>query len=1264
MSKIRSVRVVAMATLAGAAVSVHGQTWLGGNGDWQDDSMWSGGSQPNNGGFDVFIDGGNGVNSVVVLRASRSVRNLTIDAFDELLIRGTGRLELFGNIFNDGTLRLRDVDVNGASLRLSGGSSTISGAGRVVFDSAETNTITTGSDSWTLTIGADQLVTTTAGSIGSFDVNTVNNGEVFADAGRINYQAGHSVTNNGALRAGNGGVIDFLSNNVINNNGLLEAEAGGLLEFTSASVNGGSISGAGSVGLSGSHSFTNVTLDIAGFVVGGNNTISIFGNLTNNTNLRLADNTVNASSLRLGGGSATIDGTGTISFETDESNVLTTGSDAWTLTIGAGQSLRTTSGGEALVDVNTVIAGNVDANDGVFRFEAGHSVANQSGSFGATNGGRLDFASTNTINNGGRSLFADGMSVVEFNSTSLNGGSVDGQGTLELNGSSTFNGVTLNIATVDLDGNTTLNLASDLVNNTTILMTDATVNSASLRLSNGSAAVNGVGEIVFNSDESNVITTASDSWTFTLGADQVIRTTGGSRGSVDVNSVVQGGVFADNGEVRFEGGHVVSNNGVLRAVNGGGLVFASGNVVNNNGVFEAADAMSRISMTSGTVNGGAIDGMGELRFAGSSTLNGVTLNIDDVLIGNSQTMNITGFLTNNTRVVLRDIGVNSALVRLSSGPAMIGGTGSFVFDSNESNVFTTASDSWTLTLGAGQTVTTSLMSNGSFDLNLVNNGDILADGGTVRFEAGHSITNGGSIGAVNGGEIVFASGNTIAQNGSLFAGETGRVSLTSGTVNGGAIDGMGELRFGGSSTLNGVTLNIADVVIGNLDTVNIVGGLTNNTSVVLRDFGTSIAAVRLSGGPQAVSGDGSFVFGSEQTNRFTTANDGWALTFGGGQLVTTAVGGEGSFDLNTVVNGRVVADDGRITYEAGHSVVNSCEISAVNGGTVRFASGNTVSGAGVFSADAMSDIELVSGVVNGSTVSGDGLFSLFGSSTFANAGLSIAETRITNGATLNFVGTLRVDGTLRFLDAGTGVASARLSGGPATITGTGVVLFDSDQTNQFTTANDGWALTIAPEVTVTASAGSDGQFDVNTNLGGTLNVLGDVFVAAGHVFNIQSTGVVRGTGVLDADQGNTLNNAGVIEPGIGIGRLTIEGDVNNSAGSVLRVEVAGTQEGVAADLLRVVGAFGTGAIALEIDFKPGAEMLSAGDTVRIVDAEALFGAEAFASVSVINGGSGAVSVVFDAANGDILLTGFEDIVVPAPGAVSVLGVALFARRRR
>ena len=76
-------------SLSTNALQAADSTWFGGTGNWNVAGNWSPVGVPNSALTNVFIDGGNVVNSIVTLNTGATIGNLTIDAGDSLGIAKT-----------------------------------------------------------------------------------------------------------------------------------------------------------------------------------------------------------------------------------------------------------------------------------------------------------------------------------------------------------------------------------------------------------------------------------------------------------------------------------------------------------------------------------------------------------------------------------------------------------------------------------------------------------------------------------------------------------------------------------------------------------------------------------------------------------------------------------------------------------------------------------------------------------------------------------------------------------------------------------------------------------------------------------------------------------------------------------------------------------------------------------------------------------------------------------------------------------------------
>ena len=187
---------------------------------------------------DVFIDYGNPVASVVTITAAANAQNVTIDVGDTLVNAGQ-TFSIFGNSFtSNGTF---NVNGNGRAVFRNGG--TIVGAGGIVFDGAGTSRVDIDGNN-TLTIDAGSSITGHTGVIGGQlfvggTATIVVDGLVSANVtgGTITITES-AVTNNGTLRADNGGTLVLNSNVAGNPGGQIHAATGSTVIQSGVTLSG------------------------------------------------------------------------------------------------------------------------------------------------------------------------------------------------------------------------------------------------------------------------------------------------------------------------------------------------------------------------------------------------------------------------------------------------------------------------------------------------------------------------------------------------------------------------------------------------------------------------------------------------------------------------------------------------------------------------------------------------------------------------------------------------------------------------------------------------------------------------------------------------------------------------------------------------------------------------------------------------------------------------------------------------------------------
>ena len=594
-------------------------TWFGGTGNWNVAGSWSPVGVPNSALTNVFIDGGNVINSIVTLNTGATIGNLGIGAGDSLAIANGQGLRLGGLLSIDGGLTLAGSNFQ---TDLSFGADTsLTGSGSISLSNSGNNRIYGATGNERLTIGTGQSIVG-AGQFGVGQLKVTNLGTIAAEG-----SAGWSFSINSAPGTFNNAA------------GVIEVRDGSVANFGAGIFEGGILRGQTTSALTGS---TNATL----------NGVSIEGTLglRNGEGLGIAGVSVNSGSLRLDGnnfltdlrvnGDATINGSGTIVLSNSNNNRIYSQSGSGTLTLGVGQTLR--GAGQLgvnqlnVVNQGTVVAeGSVGLNLHVGTFNnAGGAIEVRDGSLARFTGG--------TFSGGVLRGALTGELAGSTNAT-LNGVNIEGVLGLRNGEGVGISGVSANSGTLKLNGN---NFLTDL------------------RL-NGDATINGSGTILLSNSNNNRIYSQSGSGTLTLGVGQTLRGAG-QLGVNQLNVVNQGTVVAegsvglnlhvgtfnnaggaievrDGSLARFTGG--TFSGGVLRGALTGelaGSTNATLNGVNIEGVLGLRNGegvgISGVSANSGTLKLNGNNFLTDLRLNGDATINGS----GTILLSNSNNNRIYG----------------------------------------------------------------------------------------------------------------------------------------------------------------------------------------------------------------------------------------------------------------------------------------------------------------------------------------------------------------------------------------------------------------------------------------------------------------------------------------------------------------------------------------------------------------------------------------------------------------------------------------------
>ncbi len=660
----------------------------------------------------------------------------------------------------NGTLYLGPADpANGTSTLDFQGAQTLGGTGLIVLGGdgsypERINTVSSGGDSGTLTIGPNITIDGTAASIGydsgpGTETPLVLEGTIDANSSASYIQIfGTNWTNSGTIEATAAGAQLGLSGTNWTNSGTIEATGGGYVTASGTWTDNGVIS---------ADSTSQVNLE-GTFSVGSDSSFA---------------------------GSGLIDLAGTLD-NTGEILTLNDPTLAFTLDAGTidGGTVETT-GGAALVGDGALdgvtIDGTLDEN------ENGDTITVTDG---LTLNGTLDLGPIDPANGsstldfqGAQTLGGTGLIVLggagyepeEINTASSGGDS----GTLTIGPNITIDGTA---AFIGYNGGGT---ETPLVLEGTI---DASTSASYIQIigtswtNTGTIETTDGGQLVLN----------GTNWT---NSGTIAATNGGF-------AVVEG-TWSDDGVVSGGAGasvYLLGTGSTLPGSSfaGAGDVFLNGTLDNNGDTLSLDDPALEFALDGGTIDGGTVETTnGATLVGGAGTLDGVTIDgtVDMTTIGD--TITVTQGLTLNGTIDLGPTDASGISELNFQGAQTLSGTGSIVFgnfyEGDQINTASSGGDSGALTIGPNITVqgTDGVIGydHGGPETPIVLEGTIDANtsGGSVQIY-GTDWTSSGTIAATNGGTINL---------------ETAPSNFTPGLLTG------GTWSVGADSTLNFPGGNIA-----------------------------------------------------------------------------------------------------------------------------------------------------------------------------------------------------------------------------------------------------------------------------------------------------------------------------------------------------------------------------------------------------------------------------------------------------------------------
>jgi hypothetical protein len=915
-------QTVIFAIAASASCSI-GQTrdWLtAASGNWNTPANWSGTDVPNSAAetANIAVAG----TYTVTFDLDASLGGMTMTNPNGTVNILAGRIMGVGGLTwtNNGLVVVNSIGANlTTQFRTDAAAATIGGTGTIRLnadagnlDTAQVNTLNGGF-----------LLTNSAGhrfaGTGRIRTAFANAGTVEADmAGRTLDLAQLNKTNTGTMRAMNGGTLLISGIGVGNTGGQISAEGtNSVVTVANSGLTGGTLTGTGGgrTTTAGNSAYADITLAGPHDIPGGNNFNLQGGGITNNGTLSVNPTGANLTTLlQTNAAAVAIAGTGTVRLNANAGNLdtaqMNTTNGGNVLTNGANQTIA----GTGRIRVNTI-------NNGLIRADVDGAVLDLA-QFGKSNnnlieavgGGDLSISGIAMANANGL-IRADGAgSVVHYNSSGVTGGTLTAQnGSLGQVRDSTFSNLTVNGPHEVVAGNTLAYSGDGITNNGVITVNHNAGNlTTAFRADALAVTVGGTGTIRLNAFSGNVDTAQMNSinggFALTLSANQTVDGTGSIRVLATNNGLIDANVAGRAIALRQ---FAKTNNGTMRARNGGTLSFEGVSVANANGQIVADGAGSLAAYSGTAVTGGTVAATnGASGSVSDSTFNGLTLSGPHQVVSGS-TLAVAGpGITNNGLITVNHNAANlTCALRNDADGTTIGGTGTVRLNANVNNLdtaqFSSINGNFVMTTGPSHTVD----GTGSIRLNLISNGLIDANvtGRAIALRQ-FPKTNNGTMRSRNGGTLSFEGIQVANANGQIVADGAGSTAVYgSSGITGGSVSAInGGLGAIANSTFSNLALSGPHQV--NSGTVLAIAGsgITNNGSIVVNHDGANLSTqFRLDVLAATIGGTGLVQLNANPANldtaQMNTLNGNFVLTMGPDQTLT----GLGRIRVNMVNQGTI-----------------------------------------------------------------------------------------------------------------------------------------------------------------------------------------------------------------------------------------------------------------------------------------------------------------------------------------------------------------------
>jgi hypothetical protein len=778
--------------------------------------------------------------------------------------------------------------------------------------------------------------------------------------------------------------------------------------------------------------------------------------------------------------------------------------------------------------------GNINAsviNNGTIVADVGSTSLNINGS--GTNNGFIgaDADTTLTINSATITQSTGSISAaggtIDLSNAVIIGGTLNSSsgGAFFASGTGTFSGLT-NDASITLVNGNVLNIAGNLTDDGTILVSGTNGNLTQLIVNGGT--VSGTG--FFTLDDNGNGNAARLDGSLTQGSSHTID----GHGNLNASVINSGTIVADVGSTSLNINGSGTNNGFIGADTGATLSIGSVTLTQSTGSISAAGGT--ISLSNATIVGGTLNsGSGGGFFSqGTGTLSSLT-NDASITILNGSTLEITSTITDNGTILVS--GSNGNQTQLIVNGGTVSGTGFFTLDDN-GNANSARLDG-SFTQGAGHTID----GHGNINASVINEGTIVADVGSTTLHINGSGTNNGFIGADTGATLSISSATITQSTGSISA-AGGTISLSSATIVGGTLNSSsgGGFFSQGTGTLSSLT-NDASITILNGTTLNIASTITDNGTILVSGTNGNPTSLTVNGG--TVSGTGFFTL-DDNGNGNTARLDG-SFTQGADHTID----GHGNINASVINDGTIDANVAASTLSlvSTSSGTNNGVLESTDG-TLAIANGITITQGPGGHIDAIGGVVAMSNeTISGGTLnSGSGGFVQSGGTgtiedLVNNAAINILQSAVLNaGSTITNNGTITVNDT-QFPNETQFV----FSGG--TLSGTGVVVLN-DNGNGNTSRLDG-SLTLGSSQTIEGHGNINAQVindgTIDANVASTTLTLNEGTITNNGLIESTAGNLVTANGVfIDQTGGGSMLASG---NSIGLTNATVSGGTLNSAGT-------------------------------------------------------------------------------------------------------------------